>query len=567
MEVVKAIIREHPDAWRRALTIAGIAGVANAAILGLINRGAALASADSSLIGLRLLMLFGFCMVMFFYGKRYALIQASIVVEHMVRNRLLRVADHVRRSELEIIENLGRGELYSKLAKDTGLISQSGLIIVNAAQQSFVLIFCLFYIAYLSKAAFVATICTIGIGVVVYTRHAQRLEVLMNRLSVKEAELLDVVAQMLDGFKEIRLNRRKNEAIYERLVGVSADARDLKIDAQTGFCIDIMFSDLCFYTLLAVVVFLLPRFVPTYGAVILMITSAILFIIGPLQMVVQAAPVFERAKTALANLADLEQRLAVGLAAEVPGGHAANADFTKFQTITLNGACFTYGMSPGTAAVKAAVNGRATSNGSGADGNGGFSIGPLNLTINRGETIFLVGGNGSGKTTTLKLLTGLYVPQNGVIKVDHDVVGRHNVQRFRELFSTVFSQFHLFDRLYGLENVDDARVNELLEELQLTGKTRFENGRFTTTELSTGQRKRLALLVCLLEGKDILVFDEWAADQDPHFRKYFYEQVLRRLKAQGITIIAATHDDRYWHLADRVIRMEYGVAVDEPIAC
>ena len=111
MEVVKAIIREHPDAWRRALVIAGIAGVGNAAILGLINRGAALASEDSSLVGLRLLMLFGFCMVIFFYGKRYALIQASIVVEHMVRNRLLRVADHVRRSELEIIENLGRGEL------------------------------------------------------------------------------------------------------------------------------------------------------------------------------------------------------------------------------------------------------------------------------------------------------------------------------------------------------------------------------------------------------------------------------------------------------------------------
>ncbi len=165
------------------------------------------------------------------------------------------------------------------------------------------------------------------------------------------------------------------------------------------------------------------------------------------------------------------------------------------------------------------------------------------------------------------MLTGLYVPQNGVIKVDHDIVGRHNVQRYRELFSTVFTQFHLFDRLYGLESVEDARVNEILDELQLTGKTRFENGRFTTTELSTGQRKRLALAVCLLEGKDILVFDEWAADQDPHFRKYFYEQVLRRLKAQGITIIAATHDDRYWHLADRVIRMEYGVAVDEPIAC
>lgn len=563
MDAIKAILREHPDAWRRALLIAGIAGVANAAILGLINRGAALVSEDSSAVGFRLLLLFGCCMLVFYQGKRYALIQASVVVEHTVRNRLLRVADRVRRSELEIIENLGRGELYSKLAKDTGLISQSGLILVNAAQQSFVLLFCLCYIAYLSRAAFAATIITIGVGVVVYTRHANRLELLLTRLSVKEAELIDVTSHMLDGFKEIRLNRRKNAALYDRLVGVSAEARDLKIDAQTGFCIDIMFSDLFFYSLLSVVVFLLPRFIPTYGAVVLMTTAAILFIIGPLQMVVQAAPVFERAKTALANLADLERRLDAGLGGDdedaIGAAGPALATFRGFNRITLDGACFTYGLTPRAAAAGAsgAAAGTATTD-------GGFSIGPLNLTINRGETLFVVGGNGSGKTTMLKLLTGLYLPQRGAVKVDHDLVGRHNVQRYRELFSTVFTQFHLFDRLYGLEDVDEARVAEVLEDLQLTDKTRFENGRFTTVDLSTGQRKRLALAVCLLEGKDILVFDEWAADQDPHFRKHFYEHVLRRLKAQGTTIIAATHDDRYWHVADRVIRMEYGVTLDEP---
>jgi putative ATP-binding cassette transporter len=566
MDVIKAILREYPDAWRRALIVAGLAGVANAAILGLINRGAAIASTDNGAVGLRLLTLFGFCMLAFYYGKRYALIQASVVVEHMVRNRMVRVADAMRRSELEIVENLGRGELYSKLAKDTSLISQSGLILVNAAQQSFVLIFCLLYIAWLSTAAFIATLGTIGIGVIVYTRHARHLDFVLQRLSVKEAELIDVVTHMVDGFKEIRLNYRKNDALFDRLVNVSGDTRDLKIDAQTGFCIDIMFSDLFFYSLLAVVVFLLPRFVPTYGAVILMITAAILFIIGPLQMVVQAAPVFERSRAALENLQALEDKLDGALVdrpAPKYGRPAAPAPVIRshkgFKEITLDGACFTYGQSHGLDALRSSNGNGASANG---NGNGAFSIGPLNLKITRGETIFLVGGNGSGKTTLLKLLTGLYVPQRGAVKVDHDLIDRHNVQGYRELFATVFTQFHLFDRLYGLEHIDEERVAELLDELQLTEKTRFENGRFTNLELSTGQRKRLALLICLLEDKDVLVFDEWAADQDPHFRQYFYEHVLKRLKAEGKTIIAATHDDRYWSCADRVIKMEYGVAVD-----
>src|SRR6185312_9169737 len=191
-------------------------------------------------------------------------------------------------------------------------------------------------------------------------------------------------------------------------------------------------------------------------------------------------------------------------------------------------------------------------------GGGGFTVGPLNLELKRGEMVFLVGGNGSGKTTVLKLLTGLYLPQRGGLRVDDTAIARHNVQAYRELFSTVFSQFHLFDSLYGLEGVEPERVAAVLEALELQDKTRFENGRFTELDLSTGQRKRLALAVCLLEDREIMIFDEWAADQDPHFRRHFYESVLPGLQAQGKTIIAVTHDDRYWHLADRVIRMDFG---------
>jgi len=146
--------------------------------------------------------------------------------------------------------------------------------------------------------------------------------------------------------------------------------------------------------------------------------------------------------------------------------------------------------------------------------------------------------------------------------VDREVLTRGNVQNYRELFSTVFGQFHLFDRLYGMEDADPQSVQAILDEMQLSGKTRFEAGRFTDLNLSTGQRKRLALAVTLLENKEILVFDEWAADQDPHFRKYFYEVVLQRLKEEGKTVIAVTHDERFWKHADRVIKMEYGSIVE-----
>jgi len=540
MNVVQLLLRESPDAWRRALLVAGIAGVGNAAILGIINRSASLASADSDLLNLRLLVLFGLCMLAFFLGKRYALIQSSVVVEQMIKDRLIRVSDKIRHSELELVESLGHGELFTRLCQDTSLISQSGLILVNAAQQSLVLLFCLCYIAVLSLPAFAVTVGTIAVGVAIYFRHAENAQGLLLRLKEKESRLVDALDHMIDGFKEIRLNRRKSDAVFSEFAELSEEVRSLKIDTQIAFLVDIMFSDIFFYSLLAIVVFLLPRFNQTTGSIVLMTTAAILFIMGPLQLVVQAAPVFQRAKAAIANLAILEDKLDRARAgAEGPAG----SRWRGFQTISVESAVFTYAERDGAA--------------------GAFSVGPLTTRIRRGETIFIVGGNGSGKTTVLKLLTGLYFPASGAILVDRERLTRGNVQNYRELFSSVFSQFHLFDRLYGMEDADPQPVQATLDEMQLSGKTRFEGGRFTDLNLSTGQRKRLALAVTLLENKEILVFDEWAADQDPHFRRYFYEVVLKRLKEQGKTVIAVTHDERFWKHADRVIKMEYGSIVED----
>ena len=89
----------------------------------------------------------------------------------------------------------------------------------------------------------------------------------------------------------------------------------------------------------------------------------------------------------------------------------------------------------------------------------------------------------------------------------------------------------------------------------------YADGRFSTLDLSTGQRKRLAMVAALLDDKPIYIFDEWAADQDPGFRRYFYEGLLGELKARGKTVLAVTHDDRYFGVADRVVKRGEGGVV------
>jgi len=187
-----------------------------------------------------------------------------------------------------------------------------------------------------------------------------------------------------------------------------------------------------------------------------------------------------------------------------------------------------------------------------------FVLGPVSFTIGVGEIVFLTGGNGSGKSTLLKIVTGLYVPSSGRVLTGDAPVTSENIQSYRENFSAIFSDFRLFRRLYGLLGTSDAAVAELLREMQLAHKVQFDGDRFSRLELSSGQRKRLALVVALLENRPILVFDELAADQDPEFRRVLYEELLPSLRDEGRTVIAATHDDRYFHVANKVVKLEYG---------
>jgi putative ATP-binding cassette transporter len=190
-----------------------------------------------------------------------------------------------------------------------------------------------------------------------------------------------------------------------------------------------------------------------------------------------------------------------------------------------------------------------------------FKSGPINFALSSGDLVFITGGNGSGKSTFFKLLAGFYKPDSGEILLDGVRIDDHNRQQYRELIAHVFPDFHLFQKLYGIRDRDSAEIDRLLAEFRLLDKTGVTDGEFRTIDLSSGQKKRLALIVSLLEKRPILLLDEWAADQDPEFRRKFYYDLLPALNRAGVTVVAISHDDRYLDELDvpaRRLQMDEG---------
>jgi putative ATP-binding cassette transporter len=405
------------------------------------------------------------------------------------------------------------------------------------------LVFCLLYIATLSQISFVVVSFATLLGLVVFFNRRDKLNRVMVTVHAREAAMLESLTDFTEGFQEIRLNADKNDSLYGRFTAVVDELETLVVGVGSQWVSLLMFSNAYLYLLLGVVILVLPMFFQGYTAVIYKIAAASIFSVGPVMAVTSAAPLFTKADIGLGHVFRLEARLDEGLASMASAAVVLPSRFSGFRRIDFEEATFSY---------------------ADAAGNVSFVTGPWDLAIVRGDSIFILGGNGSGKSTALKLLCGLYRLEKGRIAVDGIVVDDASLQEYRELYSCIFSDFHLFDRLHGLESIGPEVVRGYIERMELTGKVDFENGRFSTLALSTGQRKRLAMIVSLLEDREIYLFDEWAADQDSHFREVFYTEILPDLKRRGKTVIAVTHDERYRGNSDRVVTMDLGVMAQEP---
>lgn len=397
------------------------------------------------------------------------------------------------------------------------------------------------YLLMLSPVVFALALCSLFIGIGI-NLVAKRIWIRdYERVRIDQDELHKQYRAITDGGKELKMSRPRRARIYGELLSGAADRiATLKSRAMGLFWIADALGSAIFFVALGLLL-AGQRKLGVDAEAISGAVIVLLYVKAPVAQLAGALPMLDQARIAFARVAALSadlDRHEPNIPLIAADDRAAGVAMT--HSVALDGVTYAFPAKAGASP---------------------FVLGPIDLAIGAGELVFIVGDNGSGKTTLMKLLLGLYAPQEGRILLDGAPVATENRDAYRQLFTTVFSDYYLFDDLMPLATTEAAQAH--LARLGLSGKLKVEDGRFTSTDLSTGQRKRLALVHAYLERRPVLVTDEWAADQDPDFRRLFYEELLPALKAEGRSLLVISHDDRYFGVADRIVRMKDGRIVSD----
>lgn len=530
------LVEAGEGGWR---LIAGIvlSGTGMTVMMAIVNTMADQADrADLDLRGLLAFILSGIAVIAM---QGYALDTTARLSEAIIGRIRVRMAALVRRGELDGLDRIGAVRIYDTIVRDTATISDAAGPIIQAFSHVVALVMTTLYIASISLLAFLVVVALLALWVHTLRRAQTTGAAALVPAREAEGRTAGLLAHILYGFKEVKLNAARGDDLEAgHFVRSSRRAERLKLGAIRRLNTAMRGSLATFYLLLGAVVFALPQHIED-TQISMKVMYSVMFMFAAFDGVARSLPRLSMANVALAQLEGLERELAGAAGTDTERGVTAAAGFARIELAGV-----VYAHKPRGADI-------------------GFTVGPCSLSIRPGELIILAGGNGSGKSTLTRLITGLYKPDFGSILLDGALVDDVGLARYRNLFSAVYGDFHLFDRLYGMDSIPPERVRALLEDVGLAGKTTFLDGAFSTTELSTGQRKRLAFVVALLEDRPIYVLDELSADQDPSFRHRFYREFLPDLKARGKTVIAVSHDDRYFDVADRVLSMEDGRFTEE----
>ncbi|SHM78789.1 putative ATP-binding cassette transporter [Duganella sacchari] len=520
---------------RRLLTIATVAGsiggVAGAALVAVISKGVSGKESPSALAW----SFFGLCLVTLVCKSISEIALLRLTQDAIFRLRVA-LSRKLLATPLTRLQELGKHGLLAILTKDIDTFIQAFQFLPLAFGNVVVIVACLGYMAWLSWQVFLVFAVCLVVCVTVY-HYAERGPL---RQLVRMREHMDALyghfRSLVEGSKELQLNRTRAEQFVGRVLAGSAGGfRDTFVRAMSTYTWVANAGAMMFYLVIGMLLFVLPQWLPQQSATLTAITLTLLYLIKPVTEMVGALPPVRQAAVALNKImqlnGELDARPAVALATNPFGAQGG-------LQLELHGVCHRY---------------------PGLQDDSHFMLGPLDLSVTQGETVFIVGGNGSGKTTLAMLLLGLYQPEAGTVRLNGVAVTEGNLEHYRSHFSAVFADFHLFDQLLDCDGTDmPARAMRYIEQLQMGHKVRVENGKFTTVNLSTGQRKRLALVASYLEDRPIYLFDEWAADQDPAFKRVFYTELLPDLKERGKTVLVISHDDAYFDCADRIIKLADG---------
>lgn len=501
-----------------------------------INAGAELLEhQDRDAVNWPLAGLFTVSIAMQFFGQKHLIASVCAATELAIDKVRIRLVEGVRHADFASIERIGSDTLFEGITQTSSALSQNSPQFALSLSSSALATLILLYILYLSAAAFATIVAGAAVAAWMYHRLGSKLRMKYLAMFGQERVLFATVEDFLNGFREVRMWSRRASALKAQFLAACERATAARLAVQNQSVVSMIFGQTAMFFLLALVVFVVPSYMTSFSADVIKVTSAVVFLIGPLGATIQAVSVLAAAEAAASRMLELDAQLHAIRDPAVDGQGPAIK--SGFEEIVLSGVGFGY--ASGSSETR-------------------FALAELNLRISRNEVIFITGGNGSGKTSFLKLLTGLYRPASGTLSVDGSHVTHANRQSFRELFGAVWSGQHLARRLHGLGSPDSEQVRALLEWMEIHDIVTVDGDRLSRTELSSGQKKRVQLVAALLENRPLLVLDEWAADQDPHFRQKFYREVIPELRRRGLTVIAVTHDDRYFDAADRRIHFEQG---------
>jgi putative pyoverdin transport system ATP-binding/permease protein len=519
--------------WRKtllALAASSLGGFAIAGLLALINNTLARLGSGGAQLAWGF---FGLCLLVL--GAR---ILSSTLLVRLSQSTLASLREQLSRrilaAPLRKMEEVGKHRVLTALTEDVATVADVFSWLPVLCMNLAVITGCLAYMVWLAWPLLLATLALLSVGIASFRFAQGRAFVSLKRSRQSGDELQKHFRALTDGAKELKLNQDKRAAFMSRMLIPTLD--DMRRHYVAGM--DVLLTaegwgSLLFFVLVGMVLFVAPALGAVEPGVLSGYALVLLYMRGPLEGFVANLPELSRSRIALERIEQLRADLWQGQEDRADAAAAAGA----FSRLELIGVTHRYHRE---------MEDRS------------FLLGPVDLSLQPGELVFVVGGNGSGKTTFAKLLLGLYAPEGGEVRVDGEVVGDEGREAYRQLFSAVFADFYLFDDVLGHDASADNLAQQYLLRLQLAHKVRIEGGRFSTTALSQGQRKRLALLSAYLEDRPFYVFDEWAADQDPVFKRVFYTELLPDLRTRGKAVLVITHDDQYFHLADRCLRLEDG---------
>jgi putative pyoverdin transport system ATP-binding/permease protein len=449
----------------------------------------------------------------------------------------MRLCRQVLATPLRKLEQLGPHRLLANITEDVPAITLALSSIPALCMQIAIVGACFLIMAWFSWKLFLAVIIYLAIGAALYQWGVLRAARYIKLAREGADSLMKHFRALTDGMKELKLHNNRRDAFMNKVLEPTATSvMEYNLQANNLYVGNAASGQLLVFLLIGLLLFGPGRAFQVSTQTLIAYTLLVLYMAGPLEVILNMVPNMNRALVSLQKVKHLGLELSAvpeRIVVKPQTFRSANWKSLELDSLTH------------------AYNRENTEN--------TFTLGPINLKFQPQEVVFIVGGNGSGKTTLAKLLIGLYSPEEGEIRFGGKSITDENRDEYRQSFSVVFTDFFLFDSLLGLDNINiDGDARYYLEKLQLDQTVRVSDGVLSTINVSQGQRKRLALLTAYLEDRAIYLFDEWAADQDPVFKEIFYLQLLPELKARGKTVIVISHDDRYYHVADRIIKLDYG---------